>query len=495
MPTVGKKHFPYTDKGMKAALAFAEKTGQKVKVDKKGVGGMIKKYAKGGMLRGPSHKQGGISAVADNQPLEMEGGEFVIKKDSANKLGPDILNYINKNGTLPKMDKGGSVNEKEGKGHYYVGGEKTRNPLVAMSSQSEAIPGRTLEEAEQVHGAGTQRGLLGAALGQLLLSGLLGPGGALGGAVLGYTTGRGKKAKQIAREKLGVKKKQSGGPIPKVSNGGPIGDMMDRAGSENWLSNRRNQLSETMARGYKKRDIREANALQQKMKNPYLKDYAMAEQSGLEAQREFDANFEYDGQRGASAIRALSEAHRGKESKYMGTMRGHEKTPYGQYVSQRDRLAKINPQTMSVMKKKAAARAPMEQATSNISMFGSLKSLGDKKQAQKYMKENPVETGYADGGEINPYLPDMDTGSVRGIKDMGKYVKGVSDIGKLGTDTSGTEGNISMFGALRRAGDVKQVQRAIKDAGAKPSRKDMVDPKKILEWKAKKDAAKKFLGI
>ena len=56
MPLVGKKHFSYTPKGMKQAVAHAEKTGQKVRVDKKGLGGMVKKYNQGGPLKGPSHK-------------------------------------------------------------------------------------------------------------------------------------------------------------------------------------------------------------------------------------------------------------------------------------------------------------------------------------------------------------------------------------------------------------------------------------------------------
>jgi hypothetical protein len=148
MPLVGNKHFAYTPEGMKKALAHAEKTGQKVKVDKKGIGGMVKKYSKGGdvkdlhtiskelknaskmhasqakrvkkhadsmqdggMLKGPSHKKGGIPAVVkgSGQPIEMEGGEYVIKKSSVNKLGPDILNYINKTGSVPKMKDGGGL--------------------------------------------------------------------------------------------------------------------------------------------------------------------------------------------------------------------------------------------------------------------------------------------------------------------------------------------------------------------------------------------------
>ena len=36
-----------------------------------------KKYIKGGPLKGPSHDNGGI-------PIEVEGGEFIVKKDSVN---------------------------------------------------------------------------------------------------------------------------------------------------------------------------------------------------------------------------------------------------------------------------------------------------------------------------------------------------------------------------------------------------------------------------
>jgi len=34
VPKVGKKHFPYTKKGKKAAKAYAKKKGKKVKVSK-----------------------------------------------------------------------------------------------------------------------------------------------------------------------------------------------------------------------------------------------------------------------------------------------------------------------------------------------------------------------------------------------------------------------------------------------------------------------------
>ena len=50
-----------------------------------------KKYQKGGKTKGPSHKKGGIS-------IEVEGGEYVIKKDSVNAETEPILEKINKTG-------------------------------------------------------------------------------------------------------------------------------------------------------------------------------------------------------------------------------------------------------------------------------------------------------------------------------------------------------------------------------------------------------------
>jgi hypothetical protein len=55
------------------------------------------KYLNGGMLHGRSHAQGGI-------PIEAEGGEYVIKKDSVNRSTIDMLEYINKHGDLPMSD-------------------------------------------------------------------------------------------------------------------------------------------------------------------------------------------------------------------------------------------------------------------------------------------------------------------------------------------------------------------------------------------------------
>ena len=51
----------------------------------------------GGYLTGNSHEGGGI-------PIEAEGGEFIIKKDSVNRSTLDILEYINEHGDLPMSD-------------------------------------------------------------------------------------------------------------------------------------------------------------------------------------------------------------------------------------------------------------------------------------------------------------------------------------------------------------------------------------------------------
>ena len=57
----------------------------------------FKKYPMGGMLEGNSHEEGGI-------PIEAEGGEFVIKKDSVNPATMSTIEYINEHGDLPVND-------------------------------------------------------------------------------------------------------------------------------------------------------------------------------------------------------------------------------------------------------------------------------------------------------------------------------------------------------------------------------------------------------
>ena len=57
----------------------------------------FKKFPMGGTLDGESHAQGGI-------PIEAEGGEFIIKKDSVNPATMSMIEYINEHGDLPMND-------------------------------------------------------------------------------------------------------------------------------------------------------------------------------------------------------------------------------------------------------------------------------------------------------------------------------------------------------------------------------------------------------
>lgn len=53
------------------------------------------KYAKGGLLEGPSHKQGGIKVPGIGNGIELEGNEFVVRKKTSLQ-NIDLLDYINK---------------------------------------------------------------------------------------------------------------------------------------------------------------------------------------------------------------------------------------------------------------------------------------------------------------------------------------------------------------------------------------------------------------
>ena len=57
----------------------------------------FKSKQQGGTLNGPSHEAGGI-------PIEAEGGEFLIKRNSVNNSTLDMLEYINEHGDLPFSD-------------------------------------------------------------------------------------------------------------------------------------------------------------------------------------------------------------------------------------------------------------------------------------------------------------------------------------------------------------------------------------------------------
>ena len=70
----------------------------------------MRRKQQGGYLQGRSHKDGGIAAViGGSQPVELEGGEYIIKRSSVDKLGKDVLARINKEGRIPTMATGGET--------------------------------------------------------------------------------------------------------------------------------------------------------------------------------------------------------------------------------------------------------------------------------------------------------------------------------------------------------------------------------------------------
>ena len=76
---------------------FEKSSTNKGKKEKSRLKGSKRNFVNGGTLNGPSHEGGGI-------PIEAEGGEFIIKRDSVNASTLDTLEYINKHGDLPLSD-------------------------------------------------------------------------------------------------------------------------------------------------------------------------------------------------------------------------------------------------------------------------------------------------------------------------------------------------------------------------------------------------------
>ena len=72
---------------------FVESSSNKGKKEKSRLkGSSRKKFKKGGKLKGPSHDKGGID-------INVEGGEYIVKKDSVNNKTLPILKEINNTGT------------------------------------------------------------------------------------------------------------------------------------------------------------------------------------------------------------------------------------------------------------------------------------------------------------------------------------------------------------------------------------------------------------
>lgn len=75
---------------------------------------MSKKKQQGGYLKGPSHKNGGMPAiVAGQEPVELEGGEYIVQRKIVDAVGKENMDKFNKTGRMPAMKKGGKVKKKQ----------------------------------------------------------------------------------------------------------------------------------------------------------------------------------------------------------------------------------------------------------------------------------------------------------------------------------------------------------------------------------------------
>ena len=85
-----------------------------------------KRKQNGGLLRGPSHERGGMPAIIGGQePVELEGGEYIIRKSSVNKYGAETMARINQGlvdpNKLRSLQNGGYATPRGGGGN---------NPIV-----------------------------------------------------------------------------------------------------------------------------------------------------------------------------------------------------------------------------------------------------------------------------------------------------------------------------------------------------------------------------
>ena len=111
-------------------------------------GGKAKKLQSGGLLRGPSHAQGGIPAVvAGNTPVELEGGEYIINAQTVNAVGTQYLDKLNR--TANTYHQGGFQKGQIGNGSKFKKGGKVKrrkklqqgggvnNPIVRVNLQAQ----------------------------------------------------------------------------------------------------------------------------------------------------------------------------------------------------------------------------------------------------------------------------------------------------------------------------------------------------------------------
>tara|TARA_Y100000310_G_scaffold11658_1_gene12165 strand:- start:14 stop:715 length:702 start_codon:yes stop_codon:yes gene_type:complete len=116
-------------------------------------------FSAGGMLVGPSHEEGGIEAIVDgNEPIEIEGGEFVINKQTVDAVGEDFLHKLNSTeteyhtdgydeGQLPppsQFKDGGKVNGRNKMARKVRSPQRRATPQKRTMSRGGTTRGRTI---------------------------------------------------------------------------------------------------------------------------------------------------------------------------------------------------------------------------------------------------------------------------------------------------------------------------------------------------------------
>jgi len=134
-----------------------------------------RQYSAGGMLVGPSHEQGGIQAIVDGtEPIEMEGGEFVINKQTVDAVGEEFLHKLNSTetnhhtggyneGQLPSPSQykdGGKVNRRNKMARGRRAPRRGRAPVARrkMAAGGRACGGRGQAPCGRGTGGGYQKG-------------------------------------------------------------------------------------------------------------------------------------------------------------------------------------------------------------------------------------------------------------------------------------------------------------------------------------------------
>ena len=63
-----------------------------------------------GLVRGPSHERGGVAGmVAGEQPVELEGGEWIIPKEAVPDYLPVLKQITNEGRAMQQMQNGNSA--------------------------------------------------------------------------------------------------------------------------------------------------------------------------------------------------------------------------------------------------------------------------------------------------------------------------------------------------------------------------------------------------